>query len=85
MLLHGGIGTFDEFFDVICNKRLGLYNKPIVIYNMNNYYKNLIEMLEYSIEEKFGKESYRESYKVFNEIDELLDYLEGKYEESNNV
>lgn len=72
----GGVGTFDEFFDVVCTKRWGYCDKPIVIYNINDYYKNLIEMLEYSIEEKFGRENYRETYKIFNEVEEVLNYIE---------
>ena len=51
----GGVGTFDELFDAICTKRWGLMDKPIVIYNINNYYKNLIEMLDYAIEKNLEK------------------------------
>lgn len=72
----GGVGTLDEFFSAVCSKRWGYWDKPIVIYNINNYYKNLIEMLEYAIEKNFGKENYRETYKVFEEVDEIFSYIE---------
>lgn len=72
----GGVGTFDELFDAVCTKRWGLMNKPIVIYNINNYYKNLINMLDYAIETNFGKENYRETYKIFDNLDDMFDYIE---------
>lgn len=79
----GGIGTFDELFDAICIKRWGLMDKPIIIYNINNYYQKLIEMLDYSIETNFGKENYRETYKVFNNLEDMFDYIE-KYNYNQN-
>ena len=72
----GGVGTFDELFDAICTKRWGLMDKPIVIYNINNYYKKMIEMLDYSIETNFGRENYRDTYKVFDKLDEMFNYIE---------
>lgn len=72
----GGVGTFDEFFDAVCTKRWGLWDKPLVIYNINNYYNDMINMLEHAIETNFGKENYRETYKVFDNIDEMFEYIE---------
>ena len=72
----GGVGTFDELFDAICTKRWGMMDKPIVIYNINNYFKNLIEMLDYAIETNFGKENYRETYKIFDNLEDMFDYIE---------
>lgn len=62
--------------DAICTKRWGLMDKPIVIYNINNYYKKMIEMLDYSIKTNFGRENYRDTYKVFDKLDEMFDYIE---------
>lgn len=71
----GGVGTFDELFDAICTKRWGLIDKPIIIYNIDNYYKKLIEMLDYSIETNFGKGNYKETYKIFDNLDEIFNYI----------
>ena len=75
----GGVGTFDELFDAICTKRWGLMDKPIVIYNIDNYYKSLIEMLDYAIDTNFGRENYRETYKIFDDMDEMFDYINDYY------
>ena len=47
IITPGRVGTFDELFDAICTKRWELMNKPVVIYNINNNYKKMIEMLDY--------------------------------------
>lgn len=75
VVLPGGVGTFDEFFDAVCSKRWGYCDIPIVIYNINHYYDKLISMLNYSIEEKFGKDNYNETYKVFENINDIFSYL----------
>ena len=45
-------------------KRLGLYIKPIIIMNINNYYAPLIEMLEKSIRENFIAEDHERMWTV---------------------
>lgn len=75
IVLPGGVGTFDELFDAICTKRWGIIDVPIVIYNINNYYANLIDMLEYSIKTNFGKENYRETYKIFDDMNDIFEYI----------
>lgn len=42
-----------------------------------------METLEYSIEEKFERENYRDTYKMFNEVDKVLDYIENY--KNNNI
>lgn len=49
----GGIGTYEEFFEMYTLKQLGRHNKPIIIYNIGGYYDRLLEMLRFTVEEKF--------------------------------
>jgi uncharacterized protein (TIGR00730 family) len=53
--LPGGTGTFEELFEVITLKRLGLFSKPIAILNTNNFYEPLKEMLNKCVLENFMK------------------------------
>jgi uncharacterized protein (TIGR00730 family) len=46
VILPGGIGTLDEFFEIFTWKQLGLHTKPIGIYNIDGYYNDLLIMLE---------------------------------------
>lgn len=76
IITPGGIGTFEEFFEVLTLKQLGRHKKPIVIYNINGYYDSLEAAIDKSIEEKFIKENCRTLYKFFNDLDELVYYIE---------
>lgn len=76
VITPGGIGTFEEFFEVFTLKQLERHNKSIAILNLNGYYDAMINMLEVAIDEKFLRAGCRQLYKVFNDIDEMLDYIE---------
>ena len=51
--LPGGVGTLEELLEVITWKQLGLYTKPIIIFNVKHYYDDLLKMLQKSETEKF--------------------------------
>ncbi len=74
--LPGGSGTFEELLEAISLKRLGLYTRPIVIMNINNYYAPLIEMLEKSIRECFMSESHRNMWTVVSDPDDIMSAIE---------
>ena len=73
----GGVGTFEEFFEILTSKQLCRHNKPIVLYNVNNYYGELAVMMKAAVEKKFVRESCLNLYKVTDNLDELFGYLEG--------
>jgi uncharacterized protein (TIGR00730 family) len=74
--LPGGSGTLEELLEAISLKRLGLYTKPIVIMNINNYYAPLIEMLEKSIRENFMSEEHRKIWTVVSDPDDIINAIE---------
>ena len=76
IMTPGGIGTFEEFFEILTLKQLGQLNKPIVIFNHMNYYVELIDMMEHSIEKRFINDAVQTLYSVFEDADELLDFIE---------
>lgn len=76
IMTPGGIGTFDEFFEILTLKQLGRHNKAIVVFNINGYYDNLLRMMQWSIDQKFITEETVNLYKVTTTIEETLDYLE---------
>ncbi len=73
--LPGGSGTLEELLEAISLKRLGLYTKPIVIMNVNNYYAPLIEMLEKSIRENFMSEEHRKIWTVVSNPDDIINAI----------
>lgn len=76
IIAPGGIGTFDEFFEILTLKQLGRHNKAIVLLNINNFYDELEKMMTKYIEEKFITSDCKDLYKVFTNIDDMLLYLE---------
>ena len=72
----GGIGTLDEFFEILTLKQLGRHNKPIVIYNINGFFDELDVMMDKSIEKQFITNDCKELYSTFDNIDDMLNYLE---------
>lgn len=76
IIAPGGIGTFEEFFEVFTLKQLGRHNKAIAIFNVDGYYNAMFDMLANAINENFLRESCSMLYKVFDNADEMLDYIE---------
>jgi uncharacterized protein (TIGR00730 family) len=59
LILPGGMGTLDELFEILTWKQLGLHNKPIAIFNINNYYEYLLKFLDHSVEKGLVRASDR--------------------------
>ena len=74
----GGIGTFEEFFEVLVLKQLGRHRKAIAIYDVNNYYESLEALLDHSVSEKFLAANGRALYGHFeaDQTKELIKYVE---------
>ena len=75
-MVLGGIGTFDEFFEIITLKLLGRHNKPIAIFNINGYFDEIIAMLEKAVNQGFMTEKNLSLAPVFSEPRKLVEYLE---------
>ena len=53
--MPGGFGTLEEIVEVMTWTQLGLHQKPIAFYNVNEYYSRLFEFFHHMIDEKFLK------------------------------
>lgn len=76
IIAPGGIGTFEEFFEVLTLKQLGRHKKAIVIYNIENYYDELEKFMQTVCEKRFINFKCYEMYSYFNDKDEIVSYLE---------
>ncbi|WP_316829750.1 TIGR00730 family Rossman fold protein [Pedobacter aquatilis] len=65
VILPGGFGTLEEFFEVLTWLQLGLHNKPIGVLNVNGFYDPLFEQMEMMVQSKFLKPANRDL--VYNE------------------
>ncbi len=71
-VLPGGLGTLDEFFELLTWKQLGLHDKPIVLVNINGYWDKLIESINHLAEAGFMREDDMRTFSVVSSIDEAL-------------
>lgn len=76
IIVPGGIGTFEEFFEVLTLKQLGRHKKTIAIYNIDGYYDAMEAMLERSVNEHFIRENCQLLYSCFSDLQSMIDYLE---------
>lgn len=76
VIVPGGIGTFEEFFQVLTLKQLGRHKKAIVVYNSFGYYDELERIMEETIKKGFVNEECRKIYKIVDTAKEVSDYLE---------
>ena len=71
--LPGGIGTMEEFFEVLSWAQLGIHNKPCGLLNVSGYYDPLIEFLDHAVSQDFVKAKHRALLIVEHEPVTLLD------------
>lgn len=81
----GGLGTFDEFFEILTLKQLERHNKPIAIYNVNGYYDHMLRMLELTAENNFMKPKSLELFKCFDDEIKMLEYIENYDEKPMDI
>ncbi len=65
IILPGGFGTLEEFFEVLTWLQLGLHAKPIGVLNVNGFYDHLFLQLDVMVQNRFLKQTNRDL--VFNE------------------
>ena len=78
IILPGGIGTLDEFFEVLTWRQLNLHNKNIYILNINGFWNKLISLLDELVATEFIESSVHGYYSVLTSIDEIDIILQNK-------
>ena len=76
IMVPGGIGTFEEFFEILTLKQLKQLNKPIGVYNIDGYYLDLQNMVDSSIDKGFIKDGCKTLYTMFDDMDALIEFIE---------
>src|SRR4029079_9571173 len=73
--MPGGLGTFEEIFEIIVGKQLGFHNKPIVLLNINGYWSPLLELIDRAIDQNFIKPKARELFYVTSTVADAMTHL----------
>ena len=85
VMLPGGIGTFDEFFEILTLKQVGRHAKPIGILNVSGYYTDILKMLRRAVDEKFMSESVLGLVTVSESSKELISEIEREILSGNSA
>ncbi len=71
VVLPGGAGSLDEFFEVLTWRQLGLHAKPIVVLNINGFWDPLVALLDHVIAQGFADTTLRDFVHVAADVAEL--------------
>ncbi len=71
----GGIGTYDEFFEILTLRQLHQHEKQVILYNINGFYDRLLSFLEEITEKNFIR-TEENIFHVCTTPEEVLKYLE---------
>lgn len=77
--LPGGIGTYEEFFEVYTLRQLGFHSKPCALLNVNNFYQPLELMMSMAEDEGFLKQPYNNSVVVSSVVHDLIDSVVNQF------
>jgi uncharacterized protein (TIGR00730 family) len=73
--LPGGLGTLEELFEVWTWAQLGLHAKPVGLWNIANYYDDLISFLNHTVDRRFVKPEFRSMLVAADDPADLIDQM----------
>lgn len=76
IITPGGIGTYEEFFEVLTLKHLGQHKKPIAVFNIKGFYDKLLGVIDDNIKDGFVRDNIPEMYKISDAEDAVIEYVE---------
>lgn len=71
VVLPGGAGTLDEFFEVLTWRQLGLHRKPILLLDSEGYWQPLVALLDHLVAEGFADDSLPGHVGIVSDVDAL--------------
>ena len=74
--LPGGIGTMDEFFEAYVLSQLRVFDKPVALYNVNDYYDGIVAFIKHIADEGFMRREHAENLIVSDDAKDLLTKME---------
>jgi uncharacterized protein (TIGR00730 family) len=75
LILPGGFGTLDEFFEMLTLNQLGIIKKPIGVFNIEGYYDKMFELIDHFVQERFIRLEHKDLFFVSDDENDLIEKL----------
>jgi cytokinin riboside 5'-monophosphate phosphoribohydrolase len=76
LALPGGWGTIEELLEILTLAHLEVLRKPVVIFNQDGYYDELLRLFDRIVEEKFMHDTIRRKFAVARTAEEIFPLIE---------
>lgn len=73
--MPGGLGTLEEFFEVLTWGQLGFHHKPVALYNVDGYYDGLLSFVDHAVTRGFVRREHGRMVIAESSVDALLERL----------
>lgn len=71
VILPGGVGTLDEFFEILTWRQINIHDKPIVIFNFDGFWDKLLALLEHLSTTHYILPEHLSLYRVVSRIEDI--------------
>ena len=75
LVMPGGLGTFDEAFEIITWRQLRLHDKPILMCNVAGWAEPLVATIDHAIAQGFADPGSRQLFEVLDDVPAVLERL----------
>lgn len=76
IICPGGVGTMDEFFQILALISLDRKTAPIILYNIDGYYDDLIRFIDGAVKKGFIRQKVKNLFRVCDNPEEAIDNIE---------
>ena len=79
VVLPGGAGSLDEFFEVLTWAQIGLHKKPIYLLNIAHYWQPLLALMDHIVAEGFADAGLKRHFSLVDDVPDLIGALSGAF------
>lgn len=75
VVLPGGLGTFEELFEIVTWAQLGLHRKPIVLVNVRGFFEPFVALVDSLVANQFVRIEHRNLFSIVTTVEDALPAL----------
>ena len=79
VVLPGGAGSLDEFFEVLTWRQIGLHTKPILLLDIEGYWQPLLALLDHVIAQGFAEAAMKDYFQTVPDVATALNRIEASF------